>query len=78
MRSLTNEITIYFSALAREPQINLNNLNNKKTVCWHLIFREGLKIASNLWLYLKTSLALSTPLTNILLSYDNKNYANVV
>ena len=33
MRSLTNEITIYFSALAREPQINLNNLNNKKTVC---------------------------------------------
>ena len=25
MKSLTNEITIYFSALAKEPQTNLNN-----------------------------------------------------
>ena len=28
MISLTNEITIYFSALTKEPQINLNNKKN--------------------------------------------------
>ena len=64
MISLTNEITIYFSTLAKEPQINLNN--KKKTVGWHLILRqiEAYSVASNLCLYLKTSLALSIPLTN--------------
>ena len=39
MVSLTDEITIHFSALAKEPQINLNN---KKTVGWRLILRQGL------------------------------------
>ena len=39
MISLTNEITIYFFTLAKEPQINLKSKKN----CWHLILRQGLK-----------------------------------
>ena len=39
MISLTNEITIYFSALAKEPQVNLNN---KKNSLLALNFETGL------------------------------------
>ena len=62
MISLTNEITTYFSALAKEPQ---TNQNNKKNSLLTFNFETAYRIASNLCLYLKTSLALSTPLTNI-------------
>ena len=64
MISLTNEITIYFSTLAKEPQTNQNKKEqNVGNLFWDRVYR----IASNLCLYLKISLALSTPLTNTII-----------
>ena len=63
MISLTNKITMYFSASAKELRLN----KTKKSLLELNFETWSIKIASNMCLYLKTSLALSTPLTNTII-----------
>ena len=62
MISLTSEITIYFSALAKEATNTI-----KKQFVGTQFWGRAYRIASNLCLYHKTSLALSTALTNTII-----------
>ena len=64
MISLTNEIITYFSALAKEPRLT-NTI--KKQFVGTQFWDSAYRIASNLCLYFKTSLALSTALTNTII-----------
>ena len=64
MTSLTNEITIYFSTLAKSLRLT-NTI--KKQFGGTQFLDKAYRIALNLCLYLKTSLAISTPLTNAII-----------
>ena len=64
MTGLTNEITIYFSTLAKS--LRLTNTIKKQFVGTQFL-DKAYRIALNLCLYLKTSLPISTPLTNAII-----------